>query len=1010
MAIDLNSYGSYIGSIIIMMVFIIGIIIIIDELYNITKFCYRYTYLYNYGKANETTCKESKLEYETARFRIYNEIANYKFNKDLFSKSWLNYAYLLSVLIMTILLCIAFGYLFKYLFIDNNLTCNLNINDNDKTSTIGWSPLKLLLRCFCGDCHKMIPNCFTNYLMLFIIIFIYPLIYILKVAIKMDLTWNGGSYMTKIFHIIFFSMLIFYVYYIYSEEEDIKDTTKGFMKPKYYKIIIYLIFVTVFYVNNYLFDFKFNEYNNLSLLGNSNYKSNLENDDDVDTMFFDIYKQEEPIKPLSLDKPSFLSDFKYCISSELTLDSKNSYCSNMKYLQINTKTTYPRLSDNSYKCLYNSTSDPTLKIQIDQYLKNRDYYAIDKLIIDDYYKKLKKYDNDLQMYNIKYNIYKNNKIEFPDIVYFLFHMCPKMTGIDKTDVQLLLILIIIVSLLTIYLRMNNNPHTNYIYYTIYLYLLGMISITVLVNAILTYNTYVNKYLIYEPIHNYKNSLYNKNIIFNMIINNDDRLKEIYKLNSTKFNTKISSISLLSSEYKYKIKSNNDNAITVTLTDFFNRIKKKPEIINDPNDFYNINSPEPPLINSFSLNMNNANQIDYIFNIQVKFYRVIYSFMLFHNKKADINLDNTIKSYFLINRTQGSNIRNDNYVKFNYYKNSIIDTIPYINVPNDMNLLSETQPINIDILYFLRLVESTFINSEEQVIKKIIQLKLNMDYYIYSDLINNINIYNNLPTTIILFKTFIDNKINYNESEIKRDNKDSTLTQIIKNYKFNYVLIENAFAVYSDFLKDFRKQIVRLFNTCGVSCDDNNYVDFINKFPQFKKKLFNIINTKDDSTLRFKSSRQEPNIDIYKRILLNIMSSLNKSITTTINLMKLYIRSFRISNSSNILNTAISSTVSSTVTSSKQFTNFKEGDQLQPADFINELITNYNIYNIDSERHISNDLIKQSFNIEPNYKKSKYDKFDDIDIKKMKISSDNVSWSFIILIIIFAIILIEPTVI
>ena len=54
--------------------------------------------------------------------------------------------------------------------------------------------------------------------------------------------------------------------------------------------------------------------------------------------------------------------------------------------------------------------------------------------------------------------------------------------------------------------------------------------------------------------------------------------------------------------------------------------------------------------------------------------------------------------------------------------------------------------------------------------------------------------------------------------------------------------------------------------------------------------------------------------------------------------------------------------------------------------------------------------KKTFNIEPNYKKSKYDKFDDIDIKKLKKSSDNISLSFLILIIIFAIILIEPTVI
>jgi hypothetical protein len=1010
MATDLNSYGSYIGSIIIMMVFLIGIIIIIDELYNITKFCYRYIYLYNYGKANETACKESKLEYETARFRIYNEIANYKFNKDLFTKSWFNYSYLICVLIMTILLCISFGYIFKYFFIDNNPTCSMEFKDNDKESTVGWSPIKLLMRCFCGDCHKYVPNCLTNYIMLFIIIFIYPLIYILKVAIKMDLTWSGGSFVTKLLHTFFFCLLIFYVYYLYSEEEygQNKDN-KGFMKPKYFNIIIYLIFVTVFYANNYLFDSKFAEYNNLSLMGNTYYKTDFENDD-VDTMFFDIYKQEEPIKPLSLSKPEFLADFKYCTKTELSVDSKNSYCSDIKKLELSAKP-YPRLNESSYKCLYNSTSDPTMKAQIDKYLKSRDFYAIDKLIIDDYYKKLKKYDSDLQSYNIKYNIYKNNKIEFPEVVYLLFHMCPKLTGIDKTDVQLLLILIVIVVLLTFYLRMNNNPHTDYVYYTIYLYLLGMISITVLVNAILTYNTYVNKYLIYEPIHNYKNSLYNKNIIFNMIINQDDKLIELYKLNSNKFNDKISSVSLLPSEYKYKVKTQDNSAPqTVTLGNFVNRITKKPTDIDEANDFYNLNSPEPPKPQDFTNNLNTPTSNDYLFNIQIKFYKVIYSFMLYHNRKAkDIsNLDDKIKSYFIINRPNPA--RNDNYVKFNYYKNANLDTIPYISVPTDQNLLRETNQIEPNILYFLRLIMSMFVNSEQEISKKINQLKLNMDYYIYNNYKDyNIGSYNNLPATDITFEKLIDKEINYKEAVVQRDNKDPTIIDIIKNYKYNYSLIQDAFAIYAEFLKDFRKQIVRLFNTCGVSCDDTNYIDIINKFEQFKRKLFTVTDSKDDSKLRFKSSRQEPNIEIYKRVLLNTMNVTNASLTKTMNIMKIYIRSFKTTSSSSISDSILIGG-NSIISSSKKFTNFKEGEKLSHKDIIDHVILNYNIYNMDSENHNNERLIKKTFNIEPNYKKSKYDKFDDIDIKKLKKSSDNISLSFFILIIIFAIILIEPTVI
>ena len=68
---DLNSDGKTIGTIIITIIFLVGLIIIIDEIYNLTKFAYRYTYLYNYGNMNEKVCNKNKLEYETARYRIY---------------------------------------------------------------------------------------------------------------------------------------------------------------------------------------------------------------------------------------------------------------------------------------------------------------------------------------------------------------------------------------------------------------------------------------------------------------------------------------------------------------------------------------------------------------------------------------------------------------------------------------------------------------------------------------------------------------------------------------------------------------------------------------------------------------------------------------------------------------------------------------------------------------------------------------------------------------------------
>ena len=983
MSEDLNSYGTYIGSIIIMLVFIVGLIIIIDEIYNMTKFCYRYTYLYNYGKVNENTCKDSKLEYETARFRIYNEIAKYKFDKDLFSKSWFNYIYIISILLLSILLCIGFGYLFKYLFIDNNIDCEVNDPYSNEEKE-GWSMLKLIMRCFCGNCHQLIPNCLTNYILLGIILIIYPLIYILKIFFKVDFTFKGG-YITKMFHVIFFILIVFYTYYIYIEKESGKELlSTAMIKPKYLKIFIYLIFICIFYANNYFLNNKFEDYNNLYLFKNLSTNTNID-DNNIDTTFFDIYKQEEPIKPVPIEKPSFLNEFKYCSSNDFS-NPNNKYCS-----MVNSKkkeTIYYRHTDPYYKCLYNN-QDFKYKDQIDKYISEKNYYAIDKLIIDDYYKKLKKYEDDLRIYTYKYNIYKNNKNEFPEIVYFLFTMLPRMLGINKQEIQLLLILIIIVIFLVYYLKINDNIHTNYVYYTIYLYLLGIISLTILVNAILTYNTYVNKYLIYEPLHNYKNMLYNKNIILNMIINNDITLKKLYEINTDKFKEKLLN-SGLNQNMRYKLKKSEESEpILATLDEFVNKIKLNPTEINRSADFYNFNSPIPFNADQFTISPSteSPSAIDHLLNIQLKFYKTIYSSIL---DKSIKNLNENIQPKFLINRT--INNRSDNYIKFNFYKTKD-DTTPYILTLNSGALISR---VNTEIVYFFKLIEKCFINNDNDIMKRINQLKLNMDYYIYNNP-SGMSMKDYSNTSSITFTNFIDIRTNYTNKEILRDNdsknsKDPYLNGIIKNYKYNKQLIDKAFDIYAEFLKEFRKIIITFLNNNGVLCNYNDNIDINNKLLQIKKKIFNINNPKDDTTLSFKTIPQETNIDIYKTILINTMTKINDLMTKYFNLIKIYIRSF--------------TTIPDFIIENSETTN----DNITQSSIIKTIISNYNLYNIDSKRHIDSTFIRKFFNIDPNYKKSKYDTYDTTDIKKIKISTDNVSMSFIILIIIFTIILIEPIVI
>ena len=119
--------------IIVYLIVITAIIIIIDEIYKMTIFTYNYTYNYNYGKINENLCKNDNktgiIEYEKARFRVFNNLNKYKFENDLFNKNWINYITFIIIVILTIISCIMFGTIFYYLFIDKILNCTTSFDD-----------------------------------------------------------------------------------------------------------------------------------------------------------------------------------------------------------------------------------------------------------------------------------------------------------------------------------------------------------------------------------------------------------------------------------------------------------------------------------------------------------------------------------------------------------------------------------------------------------------------------------------------------------------------------------------------------------------------------------------------------------------------------------------------------------------------------------------------------------------------------------------------------------------
>jgi hypothetical protein len=433
--------------------YLFSIILIIDELYNIGFFTFNYTYQFNYGSFTSKFNNIQTIECETSRFNVYNNI---KFlYKDIFNKSYFNYLLLIVATLITILCSVAYAVYFYFKFIiEQPLECSFT-NETD------LSFIKQILKCLCDECHKLIPNCTSNYFIVFVILIIIPLSYIFKTLFNINFTPNSSNALFGFLYICIFILLIFYYSFnLFNRNSE----------NKYKDLIVHSLFTIIFISSGYIYKYIYSKYNNINL--------NTSNDD---ATIYDIYKQSPPIKPNPIQKPLYkgsdlLSSFKY--------DENN--------------------------------KEPDYKIK--------------KTIVDDYYKSIKTYDIDMKNYNIRFNAYNNSltSTKLGDQTNY-FDITIKILGLNNY-MHIYLILLIIISLI-IY-----NIYKDDISYVCFIYALTLLIALTIMNSILYYNTYINKYLIYEPMAHYKNDITNANtalnlelnpssglVFYNKLINNDKSL-------------------------------------------------------------------------------------------------------------------------------------------------------------------------------------------------------------------------------------------------------------------------------------------------------------------------------------------------------------------------------------------------------------------------------------------------------------------------------------------------------
>lgn len=676
---DLNDYMDILNNLCIYITYLYSIILILDELYNIGIFTYNYTHNYNYGLATQKFNTINTIECETSRYKIYNNINFLK--NDIFNNTYLNYLITVFITIITIISCISYGIFFYYRIINNIFTCKFDIDDEL------MSIPKRFLKCICNDCHKILPNCSMNYIILLIIILVIPITYIIKLFLKYDYTPTSNTSL-----LIIIIVLFSYIYNIYINND--KRDTIIIIK----EILIFIFFTIIFIITLIIHKNIYDIYNDTSL--NSNLNDSY--------IIYDIYKQLPPNKPSPVPLPVFnginlLENFKLIDGGDNT--------------DIN--------------------------------------YDKKKEILDKYYSNKKDYEKSMVEYNIKNDIYnstiKKQELKLGDKIYF-FDIMYNIFGI-KNKINIVIIVLIII-LIALYYYFDDNLFLSGI-----IYLINVLILITLINAITYYNTYLNKYIIYEPLAYYKNDLTVANTKLNMyfnpssgtnfynILNNDKSINYNVEDNLSK-NQIISDIKSLTNISNF----NNDN-IQMIITN-----------INDYNKFNtNINlskNDEIDAIIYYKEDANKNNPIKYLFSN-------IKQIIINENNKIDnFKIINTLKLNFSSN---AYNIYIDfsNYYAYIYYKLCFYKAFILLKLINFNYSYNKTELLNLydsieKIFNLLKpykknvsytptiaspLSDDIFNKNliEEAIVKLVNELALTGDDAIttknnyYNDILNNINI-------------------------------------------------------------------------------------------------------------------------------------------------------------------------------------------------------------------------------------------------------------------------------
>lgn len=518
----------------------------------------------------------------------------------------------------------------------------------------------------------------------------------------------------------------------------------------------------------------------------------------------------------------------------------------------------------------------------------------------------------MQKYTQKYNNYINTNFKFPSKINFI-HIITNILGLNNYLNISIIILLIIISI--IYYYKNND-----ILFLCIIYLICILTIITIINAIQYYNTIVNKYIIYEPLANYKSDITNANTRLNLLLDPSNGT-EFYNIltntqkhtTSKEINNKVSSETLISSikdltEFNNFTSSNLSN-IDNNSKDYIIPISNNIIPVDNYNIYYlitsTVTSDNLQLINNIYNNIttiSNTITIDNINELLEYNYRPI--------KEIKLIYDDDFK-YITISKF-------DLYNRYIYY-----DSILFINILEKLKTIysSSSEDIQKYINLFTKIKtaytnytngdDNNFINKINNDISTITSLndelhlngKINQSFF---DIINNYINKNILTININLLKIIQSlisnddpkkffNKININSTKldlseninygISRDTKNtydfSISGETLSHFNVN---ISNTNIIYNNLYKTSIGNSVYIKVPSKI-IDNNNREYYI---------TISISNTINNEIIIFKENIDSKNIKLSSKFTKNIkkFSFLNdttyNNTTTNITIISPYI--------------------------------------------------------------------------------------------------------------------------